>query len=282
VLRPALAGKPCYVWTDAKNLTRVEMASHTSEMLAACVRHYLAPLLAPIGLKEGPYPEPLSVGVVARALSRTLSANRTFYVTCWCDGGTGDNLRWRMDVRDNVGWRDLSTIFPFERPGYPPARPVGGTHTCLSEFQPFRGRRNFERAIQFLGPLLVTLHPQIAEQVPELREDIRVALTTDVWKAALEAAPRLWGARFVQGDIDPTEVPARVTFLGANLIVLDAKGERVSFKFPTAGIANVSTAVVSGWWSTPAGTRSATVLRIGDRRWIFDFSGKLVNEASVD
>jgi len=250
-------------------------------MLGACIRQYVAPLLAPIGLEEAPYPERLTVGVVARALKRALGDHRFFYVTCWCDGGTGDNLRWRLDVHDKVGWRDLSIVFPLERPGYPPARPLGGTQTCLSEFQPLRGPNNFERAIHFLGPLLITLHPQIAEQVPELREDIRVALTTDAWKVALEAAPRLWGARFVQGDLDLTEVPAKITFLGRNIIVLDANGERVSFKLATAGIASSSTAMVSGWWVTPAGTRSATVLRIGDRRWIFDFSGKLLEEVGV-
>ncbi len=257
------------------------MASRISEMLGDYLRQYVAPLLELIGLEEGPYPERLSVGIVARAFKRPLDERRTLYATCWCDGGTGDNLRWRLDVREGAGWSDLSIIFPFERPGYPPARPLGGTHTCLSEFQPARSPRNFERALQFLGPLLVTLHEQIADQVPELRADIRTALATDTWKVALEAAPGLWAARFVQGDIDATVVPAKIVFLGENLIVLDANGERVSFKLATAGIAKVSSVLVSGWWRTRAGTRSATVLQVGEQRWTFDFSGKLVEHVTV-
>ncbi|MBN2196772.1 MAG: hypothetical protein JW751_28460 [Polyangiaceae bacterium] len=252
------------------------MPSRVAEMLTDAVERHLVPLLEPLGLRPAKYPEQLKVGIVARALARRLDGKRTFYVTIWCDGGTAENLSWRADVYDGHIWWDLAFTFPFERPGYPPVKPRGGCALDLAPFFPARSPDHFDRAIRFLGTLLVTYHEEIAAQVPELRPDIERALQTVGWQAALREAPELWARRLVQGEVDYTEEPASIVFVGANLVVVSVGTERFTFKFPVEGIAKADPAHVSGWWTTPAGTRAASVLRIGERRWRFDFEGKLV------
>jgi hypothetical protein len=245
-------------------------------MLAAAVERHLLPLLAPLGLAPVKYPERVKVGLVARALGRPHDEKRTFLVTVWCDGGTAEHLTWRADVYDGNIWWDLAFTFPFEQPGYPPAKPRGGSALDLAPFFPARSPDHFDRAIRFLGTLLVTYHEEIAAQVPELRPDIELAVQTDAWKAALREAPELWAKRLVQGEVDFTEEPASIVFVGANLVVVSVGTERFTFKFPVEGISKADPAFVSGWWTTPAGTRAATVLRIGSRTWRFDFEGRVV------
>ncbi|MBN2197323.1 MAG: hypothetical protein JW751_31260 [Polyangiaceae bacterium] len=253
------------------------MPSPVSEMLTSAVERHLVPLLEPLGLTPVKYPERLKVGLVARALARRLDERRTFYVTFWCDGGTAEHLTWRADVYDGHIWWDLAFTFPFEQPGFPPPKPRAGSALDLAPFFPARRPDHFNRAIRFLGTLLVTYHEEIAAQVPELRPDIERALQTEGWQAALCEAPELWARRLVQGEVDFTEEPATIVFVGANLVVVSVGTERFTFKFPVEGIARTDPARVSGWWTTPAGTRAATVLRIGSRTWRFDFGGKLVS-----
>ena len=52
------------------------MASRISELLGDGARRHVAPLLEIVGLAEAPYPERLSVGLVARAFKRTLDERR--------------------------------------------------------------------------------------------------------------------------------------------------------------------------------------------------------------
>lgn len=258
------------------------MPSPVSELLAAAVERHLGPLLAPLGLTPARYPERLKVGLVARALGRRLDEQRTFYVTVWCDGGTADHLGWRADVYDGRIWWDLAFTFPFPQPGHPPAKPRGGSALDLAPFFPARSPEHFDRAIRFLGLLLVSYHEAIAAQVPELRPDIERAVQTDAWRAALREAPELWARRLVQGEVDATEEAGTIVFVGVSLVVVGVGTERFTFRLPGAGLTKTEPAHVSGWWTTPAGTRAATVLRIGDRSWRFDFEGRLVSPSAAD
>ncbi|PCC68462.1 hypothetical protein SAMN02745121_09090 [Nannocystis exedens] len=117
---------------------------------------------------------------------------------------------------------------------------------------------------------------QVWCEVPELAAPVEVAMSTPKCQAAVLAGPHRWSHRLVSGEIDPTERPATIIVVSANLVVLDAGGRRVSFKFPVQDISKADAAHVSGWWTTPAGTQAATVLRIGDRTWHFEPSGKLL------
>ena len=68
----------------------------------------------------------------------------------------------------------------------------------------------------------------------------------------------------------------RVVDVARYLIVVAVGNERFTFMFPVERIAKTDPIHVSGWWTTPAGTRAATVLRIGARTWRFDFEGRLM------
>jgi len=57
------------------------MPSAVSEMLSGAVQSHLLPLVEPLGLGRLKYPEPLKVGIIARALGCRLDDKRTFYVT---------------------------------------------------------------------------------------------------------------------------------------------------------------------------------------------------------
>lgn len=253
------------------------MSSSVSKMLDTSIEKHVLPIVQRIGMAPVPNPQPPRPGLVARTLSRPLDADRSLVWQCWCAGKTAHQLTWRLDVlRDGI-WHDLQLTFPFERIGYPPARPEGGSHGWLQEFHPDRSAERFDRAMAFMGALFPSLRPQLAEQVEELRPELEAAAATVEWISALEAAPRLWATRLLEGAIDPTELPGVVTFAGANMVVVDVSGQRMTFKFPAEGIAKGDAAHVSGWWTTPAGTRSATELRIGTRVWRFDLYGRLAD-----
>ena len=256
------------------------MTSAATKTLRQAVELHLIPVVRHIGMSQMANPGPVRPGVVACTLGRALRDARCFILQVWCEARTSQGLTWRLDVRVGEVWHDLQLTFPLDREGFPPARPAGGSHHCLQEFHPHRSPADLDRAIQFLGALFVTYAPEISQQVPELATPIEVAMSTPEWRAALLAAPRLWSHRSVSGDIDPTEHPATILFVGANLLVLDAGGRRVSFKFPVQDISKADAAHVSGWWTTPAGTRAATVLRIGNRTWQFEPSGKLIATSS--
>lgn len=252
------------------------MTSAASTILPKAVESHLVPVVRHVGMSQMANPGPVRPGIVARTLGRALRDGRSFILQIWCEASTSQGLTWRFDVRDGDLWHDLQLTFPFDREGYSPARPSGGSHSCLQEFHPHRSPANFDRAVQFLAALFVTHAPEISRQVPELLAPLEAAASAPEWRAALLAGPRLWSHRAVTGDIDPTELAATIVFVGANLLVLDAGGRRVSFKFPVQGISKTDGARVSGWWTTPAGTHAATVLRIGSRTWQFEPSGKLV------
>jgi len=252
------------------------MNASASTILPRAVDVHLVPVLQPIGMSRVANPSHSRPGLLACSIARALSDGRSLVLQVWCEAKTSRGLTWRLDVCDGDFWRDLQLTFPFDREGYPLAHPSGGSHACLEEFHPHRSPANLDRAIQFLAALFVTHAPEIGQQVPELVPAIDAATATTQWRAALLSAPRLWSHRAVSGDIDPTEIAATIVFVGANMVVLDAGGRRVSFKFPVQDISTTDSAHVSGWWTTPAGTHAATVLRIGSRTWQFEPSGKLI------
>ncbi len=252
------------------------MASATSALLRAAVEAHLVPIAQPIGMGVIANLGPVKPGLVACTLGRPLRDGTTLAWQVWCQGKTCHGLTWRLDVVDGEVWRDLPFVFPFGREGFPPARELRGSHSDLKDFHAEQGPARLKRAIECLGALFVTCAREFARQVPELVAPVEAALSTPVWQAALRAGPRLWAERFVSGDIDPTEIPATIVFVGEKLIILEAGGHRVSFKFPVDGVKKTDAAHVSGWWTTPAGSRAANVLRIGDRTWRFEPSGRLI------
>jgi len=252
------------------------MPSDASTLLRTAVDAHLVPIAQPIGMSVVANLGGVRPGLVACTLGRPLLAGTVLVWQVWCQGKTRHGLTWRLDVKDGELWRDVPVLFPFEREGFPPARPSGGSHHELGDFHGDRSPEVFHRAIECLGAIFVARATDIVRFVPELAAPVESATSTPAWQAAVRSGPRLWAHRFVTGDIDPTEIPGTIAFVGQNLVTIEAGGQRVSFKFPVQNVSKSDQAHVSGWWTTPAGTRAATVLRIGDRTWRFEPSGKLI------
>jgi hypothetical protein len=251
------------------------MPSQTAQLLEQSLTDHIVPLLSPIGLQRMPYPETIQVGLVARTLGRRLDSRRVFHLTCWCDGGTlGDHFSWRADVYDGQIWDSLLFTFPFERIGYPPAKPMRGPFS-LSDFHPTRSVENFRRAIRFLGLLLVAHHQELAQQLPELAPDISRAVASEAWQRALAEGPQLWARRLVQGEVDTAERDGVLAAVGGSMLIVEVGGTRHTFKVPGSGLVPGQPVHLSGWWRNPAGTESASVVRAGERTWRFDFFGRL-------
>lgn len=252
------------------------MSSAVSNMLEAGIIRHILPILGRIGMSLAPNVGRVKPGLVSRTLSMPLERGRAFILQCWCEGKVAHGLTWRLDALEGDIWHSLQFAFPFERIGMPPGPSEGGSHSWLQEFHPHLSVERFDRAMACMGGFFALVHPQIAAQLPELESILRAAAASQKWRAASEQAPRLWANRHVEGDIDATDVASVVVFAGANLVVLDAGGTRITFRFPVQGIKKGDAAQVSGWWTTPAGTRSATVLAIASRVWRFDVAGRLV------
>ena len=236
------------------------------------------PLLAPLGFATVGPPERTKVGLVARTLGRPLGDGRSLLFRVWCDGGTAQNLTWRLDFHDHTGNADLQLTFPFEVDGRPPGRPFGGSHHSLSEFRPHLGPQHFERAIQSLAHQLAWHAEEIAEQVPELAAEFEGARATPPWKTARQAGPAHWARRYVEEEDLARVDSGEVGFVGESLVRVHTGSGRYSFKFPVRQIERGDPAQLSGWWRNPAGTWTPRVLHVRGSRLEFDFFGRLESE----
>ena len=88
--------------------------------------------------------------------------------------------------------------------------------------------------------------------------------------------PQRTESRNVRGETEDREVPATVLFAGSGLVTLDAEGVRLTFRFDASSFDRAQPVFVSGWHTTPAKTRVASVLINGPRTWRFDPQGKLI------
>lgn len=251
------------------------MSSPTAAQLEAGLAAHVGPLLAPLGFAATGAPERTKVGLVARTWGRPLREGKSLVLSVWCDGGSAQNLTWRLDVHDSTGNADLQLTFPFEVDGRPQARPLGGSHHSLSEFRPHLSAEHFARALQSLGHQLALHAEEIAEQVPELAPELEAALGTAPWKAARQAGPLVWARRYVEEE-DPTRIElGEVGFAGETLARVHTASGRYSFKFPARGIENGDPAQLSGWWRNPAGAWNPRVLDVRGLRLEFDFFGRV-------
>ena len=53
-------------------------------------------------------------------------------------------------------------------------------------------------------------------------------------------------------------------FFGAGLVIVEARGQRYTFRFDTSTIDKTRVPVVSGWFTTPARTTQPSQLIVGD------------------
>jgi hypothetical protein len=122
----------------------------------------------------------------------------------------------------------------------------------------------------------------LALAIPELADDLRLAGREPGWVNAATRAAELWGSRAMRGEVDDPSVAAAVVFVGANLVIVNADGERLTFRFDTRDFDRTASISVSGWYLTPAATRRALRLTSGRMTWHFDPNGAFVRTSLDD
>ena len=154
----------------------------------------------------------------------------------WCDGGTGTNLRLRVDRVAQRGGLELTQQIALVVPwAKDPGRP-GETSLDFAgqEFRPHESPERLREAIAFLAGGFAAGAPRLAAAVPELRREIEEAALSNEWRAAVDRAADAWRDRHVRGDLDARSVPARPVFVGSGLVTVEAEGERYTFRFTKA------------------------------------------------
>lgn len=240
------------------------------------------PLLQRIGFGLSK-PKNVKPGTVVAFATRKLDDERRLEATLWCEGATGNGLRFRFDLVEPVQgaecWRQVELKVPWPDPAYP--KPLSLDFSG-GEFRPHESTERLETAIAFLAGGFAANAEKIAAAVPEVAESLRVASTEQFWQDAAVRAAELWKTRHMRGEVDDRPVVANVVFVGSNLLSVDAEGVRLTFRFDTSSFNRNLPASVSGWYSTPAGTRAATSLTNGATTWRFDQRGQLVSVDSTD
>ncbi|MFL5321269.1 MAG: hypothetical protein ACJ790_16535 [Myxococcaceae bacterium] len=222
-------------------------------------------LLAPLGFTPGARPPSLRPGYVFVRAERVVPAEPTLSVELWCMGGTGDQLRMRVE-RDG---REFAMKAPWKDPAWPNAKDLG---FAASDFRPGESVEQLRIAIQFLAGAFAAAATQLGDSAPVLVK----AADSPSWKAAAARSEELFRTRFMRSDLEERPSEGKFVFVGAALAVIEADGERLTFKFDTTLIDRSKPPMVSGWWKTPAGTKQASTLTVGEVTLNFDQSGALL------
>ncbi len=258
------------------------MVSVVSETLHAAFTTEFASLLRRLAMTPATL-RSAKPGLVAALAVRDVGADR-LEVCVWCDGGTGTNLRLRVDRVAQRGGLELTQQIALVVPwAKDPVRP-GETSLDFAgqEFRPHESPERLREAIAFLAGGFAAGAPRLAAAVPELRREIEEAASSAEWRAAVDRAADAWRSRHVRSNLDARKVHARPVFVGSGLVTVDAEGERYTFRFDTTGLDRGSPMFVSGRFLTPAATRRATRLTAGATSWHFDAAGTFMRASRVD
>jgi hypothetical protein len=129
--------------------------------------------------------------------------------------------------------------------------------------------------LEFLAAELVVASDQLVAAIPELAPRVAAARTTPLWRDLPARAELLWNSRKMRSDVEERPVPGSFAFVGSGLATVLADGKRYTFRFDTAKIDRSATPIVSGWWTTPAGTVRPSTLTVGELTLTFDEAGEL-------
>jgi hypothetical protein len=234
------------------------------------------PLLHRIGLVPTK-PRDVKPGLVVARATRPLEGGRRLEVCLWCNGGTGDLLRLRVDIVACVDGVECSSQMNLRIPWTDESAPHPATLDFSgNEFLPGQSLEQLRKAIAFLAGGFAASVEEIVIAVPELADDLRTAATEPTWVRARARAAELWRTRHVRGEVDERRVAASIVFVGERLVTVDADGQRHTFRFDTKTFDRNAAVTVSGFVLTPAATSKATRLTSGTTTWQFDASGSLV------
>jgi hypothetical protein len=235
--------------------------SPDSQALYEAMETELMPPLSPLGFARAPPRHKPQPGFIVHCAERPLASGRTLIATVWNGGQFGLEIMW---VADGIEFRDqVKLLQPWVAPGFRERAPlqVWGTDVLQS--------------LTFMAGGIAYNVEAISASVPELAPMLKELSVGPLWVRARERTEAMWKTRLIRGDVDETKEAATVVFVGAKLVTVQADGVRQSFSFDASAFDREKPVFMSGWFTTPAGTRRALRLHCGERTWTFDPSGVL-------
>jgi hypothetical protein len=129
--------------------------------------------------------------------------------------------------------------------------------------------------LEFLAAEMVVASDQLVAAIPELAHRVASARATPLWRELPARAEALWNSRKMRSDVEDRPEQGTFAFVGAALATVVVRGTRHTFRFDTSQIDRKAIPVVSGWWTTPAGTQRPSTLTVGSVTLTFNEAGEL-------
>ena len=104
------------------------------------------------------------------------------------------------------------------------------------------------------------------EIVDPLRRDVEL-LATRLCRCRIDVGER--------SDVEDRPEQGAFAFVGSGLATVVVHGTRYTFRFDTSKIDRDATPIISGWWTTPAGTVRPSTLTVGEVTLKFNEAGEL-------
>lgn len=234
---------------------------------------YLLPALAPLGFVRAAVTEQRSVGWTVLVAECTLASGARVRAEI---SATGTSTP-RFVMSGPTGGIEL--MCTRRDPAFPKATTI--SH-AMSDFGALLEGRDeqvlAERhllGLEFLAAELVVASDQLVAAVPELAERVASARATALWRDAPARAEVLWNNRKKRSEVEDRPEQGAFAFVGSGLATVVVCGTRYTFRFDTSKIDRNATPIVSGWWTTPAGTLRPSTLTVGEVTWTFDEAGEL-------
>jgi hypothetical protein len=248
--------------------------SPESDALHEGFERYLLPVLEPLGFVRVDIPKE------SRAVGWTI-------VAAECTLPSGGRLRAELESYGTSAPRfhltgpsgGIELMCTETDPAYPKRTTVAHAMSYFEALgdarqggEHFAARRRL--ALEFLAAEIAATSDQLLAAVPEVGPLVEAARGKAPWRDAALRAHTLWANRNVRSEVEDRPVEGKFTFFGAGLVVVEAESQRFTFRFDTSKIDRTRAPVVSGWWTTPAGTKQPSQLIVGDVTLRFDPSGK--------
>ena len=235
---------------------------------------YLLPALAPLGFVRAEVPtDHRAVGWTVLMAECTLPSGARMRVDISSTGTSSP----RFLLSGPAGGIEL--MCTRRDPAYPKATTLSHAMTYFAALlegrdeQVLAGRHLL--GIEFLAAELVVASDQLVAAVPELAPRVASARTTALWRDSPARAEVLWNNRKMRSEVEDRPEPGAFAFVGSGLATVVVRGTRYTFRFDTSKIDRKGTPIVSGWWTTPAGTLRPSILTVGEVTLTFNESGEL-------
>jgi hypothetical protein len=245
--------------------------SPVSAAFHAAFAQHVRPLFDRLGFAPRPWAG-ARPGLLVEHLVRPLHGEATrIELTVWCNPD-GDALHCRVDSIETVHGQELRHEVKLHNPWDSRATLYGS----VGELRPKESVERLAVALRFLAGSLGANRSLLASRFHALASALEASETRTAWETSFRDAQLLWPTRHQRDPKDARTDEASVVFASAHLLMLDVKGERVTFRFDTRGFDPSQPVKVSGWCHNSAGVQVATELINGTQRWTFDLGGQLV------